>query len=849
MFASILLALAQAQSQSVVSVDGLKVDYQNSVGLTVSLNGIPLVMGSSFQYYEENWARGLFSSVWRPVVITPQRDGYLVSYDTPDATVRGTHRYTRTGNGVRGEFEFRWLGDKAVRFEHSASFLWATPHRDAALNFGGASTGLSQTQWATGTPEQRILGRPGRSFTMDGPLARVTMTVEGRDAAIFDARGYAQPWSEGREVLWFGLMNQPIGPGETVRYSINWTIEPKRVQVAAAAQTLPPAWQTQAVVRRAEAEQVPLFPLPKERADATGALEVRTGMQFSGTNAGAMQELFWRSVGARWQTEGALASGSVPVRLSVKNLGLKEEGYVLRVAADGVTVEGQDAQGLRHGVTTLAMLTRPQGGRLVVPFTTIRDWPSVAWRGVHMFVGPTALEFQTRLMDRVLAPAKFNNVVLQVERTNWRALPGTETNITMDRDDLARLFETYRDRQIEPIPLIQSLGHMGWFFANGQNLDLALNREIPFTIDPRKRAAQEKIREIWLEANSLLKPKTVHFGLDEFDMRGVTEDRFFSTRIWMRQVPYLMNLARELKVKPMVWSDMMLAPGEAIDAMNGVNPEQAKTRRSALTPGTMVADWHYANNPDPSKYTSLPLWKREGFQAIASHWYRPENIYGQTHAAIQHGAGILQTTWAGYESSEANMIREFDQFAAYLLAGEYAWSGRKERPGALPYSTTELLKRLYFDPPAPIRNQSGRVLGNGSALAVEEYALREMPPVRLRNILMTGGAARPESVSVSVGAAGREAVVVLGIESWLRENQEFGVLEVVLANGETVRRTLAYGQHARVEKDSRPAFLAERSGALTVVSVPLPVGAVVSEVRLRSTEATAGVWLNGVAVL
>ncbi len=110
MFASVLLALAQAQTQSVVSVDGLKVDYQNSVGLTVSLNGIPLVMGSSFQYYEENWARGLFSSVWRPVVITPQRDGYLVSYDTPDATVRGTHRYTRTGNGVRGEFEFRVAG-------------------------------------------------------------------------------------------------------------------------------------------------------------------------------------------------------------------------------------------------------------------------------------------------------------------------------------------------------------------------------------------------------------------------------------------------------------------------------------------------------------------------------------------------------------------------------------------------------------------------------------------------------------------------------------------------------------------------------------------------------------------
>src|SRR5690606_33174188 len=113
-------------------------------------------------------------------------------------------------------------------------------------------------------------------------------------------------------------------------------------------------------------------------------------------------------------------------------LGLKAEGYRLNVTSAGVELVGQDLLGVRHGLRTLAGLVRSRGGVLEIPGTAVTDWPSINWRGVHMFVGPTALDFQSQLMQRVLAPLKFNHVVLECERTTWEAIRGTETAITMD---------------------------------------------------------------------------------------------------------------------------------------------------------------------------------------------------------------------------------------------------------------------------------------------------------------------------------------------------------------------------------------------------------------------------------
>jgi hypothetical protein len=74
----------------------------------------------------------------------------------------------------------------------------------------------------------------------------------------------------------------------------------------------------------------------------------------------------------------------------------------------------------------------------------------------------------------------------------------------------------------------------------------------------------------------------------------------------------------------------------------------------------------------------------------------PENIYHFYQAALATGAeGLLQTTRMGYFPDQRAMRGDLKQFSAFVLAAEYAWSGRKDPPAQLGYDPKEVFKRAY----------------------------------------------------------------------------------------------------------------------------------------------------------
>ncbi|HAY12918.1 MAG TPA: glycoside hydrolase family 20 zincin-like fold domain-containing protein [Fimbriimonadaceae bacterium] len=846
-----LWPLVFATSGFLAPSPSLEIDYRDFQGLTVSHDGVPLITGSSFQLYEPNWTRGIYSSAWKPVVIDRSRpDRILVTFTADEGRFRGTQTFTKLGDGVRGEFEFRWLGTRRVMLEHSASFLWAPVLQPAQATVDGRLAGVMGTANPTSPQmEPRIIGVGEQSFAWDAPYAAARIGISGVRLTAFDARNYNQPWAEGKEVVWLGHTNQAMEPNSTLRYTIEWQFAPKRLSVPAA-QTLEPDWTSLPAAERARSTDWPLIPQPKESRPGTGTWPLPGSLEFTGPlGSSHLGQRFAKVVQARWDGPVPANLGQIQIQLDST---LPAEGYRLQVTESGPVLHAKDALGAGHAVTTLAQLVRPAGGRLVVPAVTIRDWPSVSWRGVHMFVGPQALGMQTDLMDRYFAPLRLNHVVLQCERTDWSSQPGIRSGWTMERDDLKTLFERYRERQIEPIPLIQSMGHMGWFFQNKQNLDVALNPQVPFTLDPRKEESRRRLRAIWDEAIALLKPKTIHFGMDEVDMRGVQHDPFMSTRLWARHVPWLMAYAKEKRVNAMVWGDMMLAPGEANDAMNGHSGPVAAQRRAALSPGTYVADWHYAANPDPAVYKSLALWKKAGMRPIASTWDRPENIYGFTHAAIQQGAGVLTTTWAGYESNELAMAQNFPQIAAYLLMAEYAWSGRKERPGALPYDYLAVARRMVYGTPSPTQSRPGVTIRGTETASIGSFSLGKMEPVAMVNTLIAGGDRRPHRLVVKADAQARKVVLALGVETFLKEGQVLADVKATTESGTEVRFPVLYGQHVRAARDTRSTFLTESDASVSAFTLVMPhelAGQRLATLEIEAKEPRAGLTLRGVTIL
>ena len=344
----------------------------------------------------------------------------------------------------------------------------------------------------------------------------------------------------------------------------------------------------------------------------------------------------------------------------------------------------------------------PQIGKLVlhtnglVQVGSKSQKPKVAWRGVHLFVGPNALTFHKKLWTRVLLPLGFNKVVLQCEQTEWKCLPNLRGGINIKRNDLRQLCNWYRSKGVEVIPLVQSFGHIPWLTTKGVNIDLVLNQKVPFAVDPRNPKVKALYQKLWDEVIEATKPKTVHFGLDEIDFRGFPPEPGLLTKLWKIQVPMLAKIASKHHVTMMLWGDELLAPGEGAAPHTAKSVAEAKERRSVIPKWSFICDWHYQKNPDPKLYaTSLALFRQEGFRPIASSWFEPENIRGFALAAINHGAGTLQTTWAGYESSEKAMNQNLKQFSAMVLAADYAWTGRAEMPNKLGYDPTAVFRQLY----------------------------------------------------------------------------------------------------------------------------------------------------------
>lgn len=826
-----------------------KLTYTNFSGLTLNLGEVPLITGSGFQYYEKGWTKGYYSSAWKPVDISRLGDGRLqVRFNGADGQVAGTNTYTETADGFEVDFQFRWRGDKPVRLEATFARLWAPFFAKGRLTIDDNDVGpLDRPPRKQALFEERVFTAPAYKAVFQAPSANVTVTCD-KPFQIMDGRNYNIEWAADKELFWIGVSDQDIAPQQTLQYKFRVSIS-SRVPLATEPLTLTAPVEPLVNAENPEPMQLPLVPQPQSVVLKETTLEVGSNWIFTGNKDLVSLQSEFEHMVWQWWDKATVRTLDSNVRLEISPTGLKPEGYRLEISDKGITISGADRAGVRNGLRTLALLLRAERSRLTLPLGTITDYPRTAWRGVHQFVGPQALSFQSNLMERVLGPLKFNATVLQCERTDWETTKGNETALTMPKKDLVQLVARYREIGIEPIPLVQSLGHAEWIFANKQNLDLAVNPNQPYTLDPRKARTRQLLTDLWTEVAQAIKPKIVHFGLDEIDTRGLPDDPTFADRLWAQQAPFLQSLANKLGVKSMVWGDMMLHPSEAPDAANAPSTQSASTRRRALNQGTYIADWHYKDSSDPNVFISLNLWKKAAMNPIAATWFRPNNIRGFTLAAIDAGAGTLQTTWAGYESNEANMIKAFPQFSAYVLSADYAWSGRRELPEDLPYDPGEVLRRLYFSPPQKVKPTDGFGVGANPSFSIGPYRFKSLSPIQLRGVTSAEAFRAPDSVTIAINKEVSEIILAVDTLARVPETEDVGQATLKFSDGTQTLVPIQYGVHVRSETDSRPAIISPKERGKCAVLITVPTRKTLQSVTVARKGMSAGIRLYGLTGL
>ncbi len=680
-------------------------------GMRILCDGIEVTKHSEMVVTKPPWAPHYYVGPHAGVVRQAERFregnaiGLRLLHRSPQGAFQGTESLTVQPDGsVVQRFEGRFSKPDAealIQWRMGALnpvLIIGRAYR-AKLRDGREVAGTVPVMARGGELEDTALARGFEVIEFDSRIGPLRIEVESsEDLIVYDFR--KDRWANPDDpYFWFGDLGSRIRADHSVAYTVTYHLPPP-MEAAGEGDVL--TGQAK-IERRPDAQTYPhvhpprIIPRPKEAAWGDGVVTLwsrvlaRTDAQLglwwedvpeAESAVGLLRRSLRAQFGVECRSHGGDAGASVRFEKAAGN-GLPAEGYELCVEPDArvVRLRANDAAGFRHAVQTLAqMVTVRPNEDVVAPAATIRDWPSLKFRGVHLFTGGQGPALHEKLLRRVIAALKMNHLVLEAEYIEWASHPEIHhPEYGMPKDDVRHLLDVCTEVGIEVTPLVMSLGHCQWIFETGHHLDLAEDPEAKWAYCVTNPDTYDFIFEIYAEALELFKPRWFHIGHDEFADRGRVPFRESSKPYTVEQL-FMMDTLKlhqwfaERGVRVMMWGDMMLAKGEAPDACHAASPESAAKLRAELPDDIIVTDWHYAGNP-PADFTSLKIFQEAGNEVIAATWYRPINIVHFAQAAHQQDAlGLLQTTWAGYSLDPQSFAREMHQYAAYVLAAEAAWN-------------------------------------------------------------------------------------------------------------------------------------------------------------------------------
>lgn len=755
-----------------VTIGRTTVSWTGARGLSLTVDGVPVVLQSSLNLSKEGWNGTLLDqsrpgdlknvSSWsdapsggKTARVELENENVVCSYTftvAPSVTNFHLPPNAKDGQTVDVDLVYRLKADIPGQIEYGAAYL-SGPVVQGSVFTGGQQNEAQTTREvpvtlppATRTQAQNRLLPSFNDIRFSTRLGTLSVSYTGNAPrpVIFDARGDTQNWARTFPVFWLGIGSEAPKLSKTngeQHARFRFTIGPAPSTFPAApivgtlsrGMRLPDAYAP-------TTSRVPLvIPRPKQLTVRPNSMPFRFGPRTPirlmdkrpGTRRAAL--VLQRAVQERfgWQLplaehnpradEGAgfhcgVGKGLVPEQVIPDS----SEGYLLSADRWSVDVEGHDEAGVLWGVQTVVqLLSADAQGSLVQP-ALIRDWPTLRVRAVHLFTGQNALPFHEKLIDRIYSRFKLNALFIQAEQAKWDADPDVAPSWGASKEDLKTEVAYARERGITVYPLLQSYGHMEWLFNKPQNRDFAEDPETPYSVNITNPQAVAYLEKFNGEADTLFGAPGFHAGLDEVTMRGRfpfrSNGRTFAD-MYVANARHWHDFFAKRGKQMWMWADMALHPSEVKPSF-GTAPsaEEAAKVRAGLPKDVVMVDWQYTPQ---EAYPSLRKLKEAGFKNIvAATWFTPENIRLFARDAARVGAlGAMQTTWAGYESKESVLdTTERKQFTAMILAAEYFWNGG-DGPVAdkLPYDYADVFARAFTAPnPAAYKTRPGYALRLGS---------------------------------------------------------------------------------------------------------------------------------------
>lgn len=398
-----------------------------------------------------------------------------------------------------------------------------------------------------------------------------------------------------------------------------------------------------------------------------------------------------------------------------------KESYGLSCTATQVLVRSTFDRGRNHALRTLGQLLVLGNGRLGQ--VEITDWPALPFRGAHLTLGsghqPTFPRLKAFITD--LARLKISSLTIEYDDGfRWEKYPFIARAGSLSKDEVRELISYAGERQVDLIPLVDSLGHQEHYLCHPQ---LAHLRELPghsAELCASNPAGLSFIKDLWQEVLEVHGPGT---------WANITGDEVFRLGGFCpRCAPHAQggppaqlygdwyaDLSRwmlEQGRRPMLWHDMLVQfpeqlarlPREAgliywnykaIDASrwtagHGLHGTIFPEDLAHQSPTARARFEDYWRHPEDSSsfrpWPYLPWLVDQGFTTFAASAGSPvespnpcmgfagrvDNAKSLARATQACGAeGLLHTFWSTYATPLA-------AWHATAAAGDHAWHPRIE---------------------------------------------------------------------------------------------------------------------------------------------------------------------------
>lgn len=710
-----------------LQVGRMSLSFSQQNGFSIEYGGASIIKESSLRVMKPGWLATYYSLESGKQNITindiPGGKEIVISHDSDSFT--GEHRITMLRDKITFDLRYKLLADiDDAGIEYTLGYISApliTGCKYEADTYNGYESGTIPLNAISAGWDGFVTKSSFKKMSIDSRVGKITMETNGEpnDLILVDARGLRVTWAEKCPIFTLGAFRKILKKDEEKRSVVSLSFEPlpETAKPVIENKDKPISVKEVSNLRETTPKPVVIIPEPKEIKLLSGDFILSNKTQIVvGEKAGTEDYYGAKSFATEVRSlyniklpilrESEATSNSVilvgeaalnqtaakAARANGISAPEKEEGYAIKITPKQAIVLGYDQRGSYYGMQTLKQLVKASADDVMLQGCEINDYPSLKIRGIHIYTGKNALPFHRKLIDNIISRYKMNFMIIECDLLQWKSATEVTVPYAMTQEDLKKELEYAKEHFIEVIPQVSSLGHMNWMFMNKQHWDLAEDHEHPYAYCPSNPKSYEFIFKVYDEAIELFNhPRYFHIGHDEVTS---VEAKFPCDEIcskksvgdlFIQDTLKVYNHLKEKGVGVMMWGDMLLAPGESPDACNMPDAKEAARLRSLIPGDVIITDWHYAIE-GPEHYHSLKLFQDQGLKCLAATWYTPANIIHFSQAAKDNNSlGLLQTTWAGFDSSEQNLIDQKDQFTAYVLAAEYAWSSGKTSLEKLPY--------------------------------------------------------------------------------------------------------------------------------------------------------------------